>query len=154
MKTFADKKRTYREFQVSDWVYLNLKPYRQHSLQSGQLWKLNPKFAGPFQIQTRVGQTACRLTLPPIAKLHHVFHVSVLKKVGSITNVTHELSGFDSEGKVLLQPVKILARRLVKKGESPAIQLLVQWEHLPEEEATWEYFDEISKRFPAQQMKI
>lgn len=28
MKMFADRKRTVREFQVDDWVFLKLQPYR------------------------------------------------------------------------------------------------------------------------------
>lgn len=32
MKFFADRKRSDREFQVGDWVYLKLQPYKQQSV--------------------------------------------------------------------------------------------------------------------------
>lgn len=149
MKVFADHKRSDRVFEVGEWVYLKLKPYRQTSLHSKKIWKLSPKYAGPFQILVRIGNAAYRLSLPSTAKLHPVFHVSLLKKkIGPVTEVSPTLPDFDDDGKVLLQPVQILARRLVKKGKSPATQLLVQWAHLPETEATWEYLADVRQRYP------
>lgn len=80
---------------------------------------------------------AYRLLRPAIAKIHPMFHVSVLKKkVGHVTAVAATLPEFDGEGKVILKPLMILARRLVKKGDSPATQFLVQWAHIPEAKAT------------------
>lgn len=49
-----------------------------------------------------------------MAKLHPVFHVSLLKKkVGKGVEVSQSLLEFDDEGKLILQPVQVLARRLV-----------------------------------------
>lgn len=36
MKEFADKKRTFVEFTVGEWVFVKLKPYMQHSLRLQQ----------------------------------------------------------------------------------------------------------------------
>lgn len=47
-KAYADKKRTYREFQVGDHVYLRVKPKRS-SLHGGSCANLAPRYYGPFQ---------------------------------------------------------------------------------------------------------
>lgn len=120
MKLYADKKRVERSFQVGDYVYLKLKPYRQRTLHSKQVWKLSPKYTGPFQILSKVGTVAYRLDLPPTAKVHPVFYVLVFKrKVGPVTAVSTSLPEFDDDGKVILHTVKVLARRLVRQGDSP-----------------------------------
>lgn len=43
MKQMADKRRSKREFQVRDLVYLKLQPYRQHSLLKFRNQKLSPR---------------------------------------------------------------------------------------------------------------
>lgn len=124
------EKRVEWSFQVGDYVYLKLKPYMQRSLHSKHVWKLSPKYAGPFQVLSKVGDMTYRLNLPPNAKVHPVFHVSVLKgKVGPVSTVSNSLLKFDEDGKVLLQLVKVLTRRLVRQGNSPATQLLVQYQN-------------------------
>lgn len=149
MKAYADKQRCEQKFAIGDWVYLKLKPYRQRSLHRSRLWKLSPKFAGPFQVIEHVGEVAYKLKLPAEARLHPVFHVSLLKrKVGTTDNVVASLPHFDDEGKVILHPIAILARRLVKRNNNPVPQLLIQWAHLPEQEATWEDYYTITQQFP------
>lgn len=70
------------------------------------------------------GVVAYRLELSPTVKVHPMFHVLVLKrKVGPITTVSSSLPEFDEDGKLILHPMKVLARRLVKQGNSPATQL-------------------------------
>jgi hypothetical protein len=78
-KSYADQKRTPREFQVGDHVYLRINPKRS-SLKMGACAKLAPPYCGPFEILDRVGPVAYRLALPPTVKAHNVFHVSLLKK--------------------------------------------------------------------------
>ena len=78
-KSYADPKRTPREFKVGDHVYLRVRP-RRSSLRMGYYAKMEPQYCGPFEVLNRVGPVACRLTLPPTVKAHNVFHVSILKK--------------------------------------------------------------------------
>ncbi|KAL7145472.1 hypothetical protein ABFS83_07G086400 [Erythranthe nasuta] len=151
MKMQADKHRSEREFAVGDWVFLKLKLYKQLSLKKSPIWKLMPKFCGPFEILKRIGEGAyCWLKLPEAAKVHPVFHVSLLKKqVGHQDRVVSELPPMTESGELLLTPVKLLARRMVKRNNAAIGQMLIQWAHLPEEEATWEDNEEILRKFPS-----
>lgn len=50
-------------------------------LRFGMKRKLVPRYIRPFEINKRIGHVAYKLTLPPhLAKIHDVFHVSLLRK--------------------------------------------------------------------------
>jgi hypothetical protein len=78
-KSYADRKRTPKEFKTGDHVYLRVRP-RKSSLRMGACAKLETRYFGPFEIIDKVGPVAYRLALPPTVKAHNVFHVSLLKK--------------------------------------------------------------------------
>ena len=48
----------------------------------------------------------------------------------------------------VLTPHKILARRMVKRQNKPAVQFLVQWVDHPEEVATWVFDDVFEAKYP------
>ena len=57
----------------------------------GKKGKLSPRFIGPFEILSRVGEVAYKLALPPsLSAVHPVFHVSMLRKY--IPDESHVLS--------------------------------------------------------------
>ena len=77
-KVYADRKRTYWEFEVGVHLYVRIRP-KKSTLRWTNFAKLAPHFYGTFQILERVGPVAYRLALPRHIQVHNVFHVSVLK---------------------------------------------------------------------------
>lgn len=80
MKRQADEHRLERQFQIGDLVFVKIQPYVQSSLAQRSDQKLAFKFFGPYRILARVASIAYRLELPASSSVHHVFHVSQLKK--------------------------------------------------------------------------
>ena len=67
-------------FMEGDHVWLQVSP-RKGVIRFGKKGKLSPRFIGPFQILSRVGEVAYKLALPPsLSAVHPVFHVSMLRK--------------------------------------------------------------------------
>ncbi|PHT44079.1 putative LRR receptor-like serine/threonine-protein kinase [Capsicum baccatum] len=114
MKLLADKSRTNTVLEVGDWTYVKLKPFKQNNLRLQRDHKLGRRYFGPYQVLKRIGSVAYRLELPEFAKIHSVFHISILKhSVGTpdqqVTplhlNVptTENPADFNLEDKVALQ---------------------------------------------------
>lgn len=128
MKFFVDNRRTDREFQVGDLVYLKLQPYRQTSIALRRNLKLSSKYYGPYKILARIGAVAYKLELPFTSKIHPVFQVSLLKKkVANRVVVQTVLPITGDDGQILVRPVAILQRQLVKKNNVAGFKVLVQW---------------------------
>jgi hypothetical protein len=103
MKQQADQGHSERQFAEGDQVFLRLQPYKQTSLKAEHCQKLAPKFYGPYTVLKRVGQVAYQLSLPNHSKLHHVFHVSCLKKViGAKCQIQTNLPELAEEGSIWL----------------------------------------------------
>lgn len=80
MKRYYNHGHREEQFDVGDWVYLKLRPYRQHSISKKALYKLGGRFYGPFHILEEIGEVAYKLMLPVEAHIHPVIHVSQLKR--------------------------------------------------------------------------
>lgn len=149
MKMYADKKRSEREFEVGDEVYLKLQSYRQMSVVQRKNFKLSARYYGPYTVIQRIGKVAYKLKLPHSSKIHDVFHVSQLKKrIGQTKVIQTKLPLVNGNGELKPMLVAVLDRRLIKKGQRPATMVLVQWSNSIPEDATWEEWEKLSKQYP------
>lgn len=108
MKTVADAHSRDVNFEVGNWVYLNLRPYRQRTVARRKNEKLAPMYFGPFEVLEKIGQVAYRLKLPDTARIHVVFQVSQLKKaIGNRVAMPTLPITLTKEMEVLLQPGQV-----------------------------------------------
>lgn len=149
MKFQADKHRSERSFQIGDWVWLKLQPYRQKSVQVRTNQKLAPKYYGPFQVLDCIGPVAYKLQLPEDAKIHNVFHVSQLKPFYGVVPATADIPDwFDNMTSFQRLPAAIIDTRMVKVRNAVQVQYLVQWLGCPVHEATWEIAADFVTKHP------
>ena len=70
-------------------MFLKVSPMKG-VMRFGKKGKLAPRYFGPFEIRSKVGEVAYRLVLPPkLSRIHPVFHVSILRKY--IPDTSHVL---------------------------------------------------------------
>lgn len=116
MKVYADQRRTEITFQVGDYVYLKLQPYKQSTLAHRSSFKLALRYYGPYEVLANVGLVDYKLKLPVHAQIHDVFHVSLLKKkLGNHTVIAPSLPPVNADGRPKLRGVnrsELLGTRL------------------------------------------
>ena len=150
-KSYADLKRKDIEYKVGDKVFLKVSPWRK-ILRFGKKGKLGPRFIRSYEILERIGLVAYRLALlPALAKLHNVFHVSMLRRYRS--NESHILPvqnvQVQSDFTYDEEPKAILAREVkqLRNKQVPLIKVL--WQHHGIEEVTLEPELTMSDTIPA-----
>lgn len=155
MKSHADARRQDRSFEVGDWVWLRLQPYRQHSVARRGAQKLAKRYFGPFPITKVIGKVAYELKLPPQARIHPVFHISKLKPFyGTPPSQIPLLDDSVFSTRVLVSPNRILDTRMVQCRTGSKKQFLIQWRGLPAMESTWEDADSLLSDYPNLEDKV
>lgn len=134
MKRHANKKRRDVVFEVGDWVYLKLQPYRQLMVARRNCHKLAAKFFGPFRVVERIGVVAYRLKLPAGTKIHDVFHVSQLKTVVGEHHLVNDSIPPDVLEDDLWFPESIVDVRFTETGNR---ELLVKWQDREAIDNSW-----------------
>lgn len=143
----ANKKRKDKTFAVNQWVYLKLQPYRQISVKDRSSQKLAKRFYGPFRILKRIGAVAYELELPPSARIHPVFHVSLLKEfLGHPDVQIYPLPPQTNSSTAL--PTQLLGMRTRKLSQGEQEEVLIQWDGQDTTEATWEDKATFKKAYP------
>ena len=147
IKSQADKKRREVEFQVGNTVHLKVQPYKLKTLANRANQKLSPRFYGPYEVLERIGAVAYRLKLPLESMVHPIFHVSLLKKCVAPNIISQPLpAGLSEEWELKVQPSKDLAVRKNQQGE---LEVLIQWEDMPEFGSSWELAKDIKLSSPS-----
>ena len=149
-RSYANLKRKDIEFEVRDKVFLNVSQWKT-ILCFGRKGKLSSRFIGPYEILERVGPIVYRLALPlELAKLHDVFHVSMLRRYRSDTSHilpvqdihVQEDFTFDEEPKAILGH----EIRQLQNKQVPLVKVL--WQHHGMEKATWEPESTMRVQYP------
>ncbi|XP_075082316.1 uncharacterized protein LOC142166807 [Nicotiana tabacum] len=125
---------------IYDGKHKELQAYRQQSV-SRRTQKLSARYCGPYKVVQRIGGVAYKMNLPPESKIHHVFHVSLLKKYVGRKEVM--CSQLPVEGSEITFPSAILGSR-ARRGKK---EVLVHWKGCSPAEATWEALDDICQQF-------
>ena len=129
---------------------MKVSPWRK-ILWFGKKRNLSPRFIRLYEIVERIGPVAYRFALPPeLAKLHNVFHVSMLRKYH-----------FDESHILLVQDVQvqsnfpydeesnaILAREVKQLRNNQVPLLKVLWQHHGMKETTWELESTMMAQYP------
>jgi hypothetical protein len=83
-KSYHDKAKAPREFEVGNYVYPKVSPTKGVQ-RFGVKRKLAPRYIGPYEVTEKFGMVAYRIRLPDrLSAVHDVFHVSRLKKCEQI----------------------------------------------------------------------
>jgi hypothetical protein len=106
--------------------------------------KLGPRFFGPYQVIQHIGDVSYKLQLPPRAKIHDVFHVSLLQNfVGDVLTAIVPLPPL-LHGRVFLEPESVVKARM-NRG---VWELLVRWLGRSAAQASWVQLDDFQRKFP------
>jgi len=148
MKKYADARHEDITFSVGQWVYVKLCPNRQRSVAGVNHSKLSKRYFEPFKILARVGEVAYRLELPAEARIHPVFHCSLLRHYhGALPSATEpwplEIIGH----KPLQRPLCILDSKLDTSTSPPTQLVLTQWTGQPPEDTSWEPWPELQEAY-------
>ena len=112
---------------MGDKIFLKVSLWRK-ILRFGKKGKLSPRFIGPYEVLERIGPMAYLLALPSeLAKLHNVFHVSMLRRYRS--DETHILPVQDVQVQADLsydeKPKAILAREVKQLSNKQVLLMKV-----------------------------
>ena len=135
---------------MGEKVFLKVSPWKG-IMRFGNKGKLSPRYIGPYEIIEKVGPLAYKLALPPeLARIHNVFHVSVLRWYRS--DLSHVVK--DSEVKIaenlsyIEEPVSIVYRKVKQLCQREIPMVKVNWKNHGVEDATWETEEKMRRDYP------
>ncbi|VFQ69520.1 unnamed protein product [Cuscuta campestris] len=106
-------------------------------------------YYGPFKVAACVGEMANHLILPDYARIHPVFHVSLLKPFkGELTRSASSLPAEFVDGNLVSRPLRVHDYRTVLVGTNLVRQALVEWSEGGVHDATWESVESLRRYYP------
>ncbi|XP_062075757.1 uncharacterized protein LOC133779874 [Humulus lupulus] len=123
----------------------------------GKKGKLSPRFVGLFEILEQVGKVAYRLAMPPaLARVHNVFHVSMLCKYVSDPSyiLSYETLNMRPNLSYEEKPIRILDRKEQVLRNTTIDLVKVLWKNGFVKEATWELESDMMEQYPELFRKI
>ena len=129
-------------------VFLKVIP-KCSNLILGKDRRLSPHFTGPFKILKRVATLAYQLELPENIKVHHVFHVYLLKSyVANPSHILQDKSSIMEDGTLKVEPQHILDRNTKQLRNRTIEEVLFKWDAYPLKDASWVDLDALFTEFP------
>jgi len=135
-KFYADKLRTPApSFSIGDQVLLST---TNLALKKGKSKKLFPRFIGPFTIKGQINDVTYQLHLPAQYKLHHSFHVSLLRKYEPKPGTVRPPLPVILEEGTEFEVERIVDHNTVGRGKNKQIWYHVKWLGYDSDYNTWE----------------
>jgi hypothetical protein len=140
-KSYHDKGKAVREYQVGEKVYLKVSPTKGVQ-RFGVKGKFAPRYIGPYEITEICGPVAYHIRLPErFAAIHNVFYVSQLWKCAhepEMSVINEANTWIQPDLSLVEHPIRILDTKERRTRRKSVTMYKVLWSHLTEEEATWE----------------
>jgi hypothetical protein len=144
MKKWANTRRRNVQYSVGTQVLLNTKNIKLKTRKGPGVHKLLPRWIGPFNIKRRIGEVAYELDLPPVMKIHPVFHVSLMKPYRSDGTVQPPQPELSADGDELYEIERILDCRDHNFGSKRSHkEFLVKWKGQGHEHNSWESLEKL-----------
>ncbi|GJZ57952.1 putative reverse transcriptase domain-containing protein [Tanacetum coccineum] len=147
-KSYTDLRRKPMEVHVGDRVMLKVLSWKR-VVRFGKRGKLNPRYVGPFKVLAKVGVVAYKLELPQeLSRVHHMFHVSNLKKCYADGPLVVPLDRLHIDDKIrfMEEPVEIMEREVKRLKQSRIPIVKVRWNSRRGPDFTWEREDKFQKK--------
>ncbi|XP_070007667.1 uncharacterized protein LOC142165347 [Nicotiana tabacum] len=146
MQAHANAHRSDKQFNVGDWVFVKLQPYRQSTLSPFPHHKLTSRYFGSYSIVEKVGVGAYNFffllrssyTLPFMCPICYDIPATIVHPP-----IVHLSSQY------FPLPEAVLDRRLIKRDNKVVAPCLVTWTGLDSSYATWELASALKARFPS-----
>jgi hypothetical protein len=116
---------------VGDQTFIKIRHWK-NIMRFGIKGKLAPRYIGPYKIIKIIGLIAFRLALPPyLAKIHNVFHVSLLWKVELDPSkiLPHVLIEIYEDLTINMKLVKILDHIVKELRNKKVVLVRVLWKN-------------------------
>ena len=135
MKAIADKRRADVQFEVGQEVLLNTKNL---TFKGPNCRKFLPRWVGPYIVQEKCGPAAYRLDLLSSARIHPVFHVSLLRPYVASGRNQPPPPVLTLDGDVEEEVERLLDHKVNKVGSREKYSYLIRWAGYGPESDTWE----------------